>query len=221
MLILWSSSGERWALSLAILSAKIFVFFSLKVESGSITRTVGGALYGNAGAYGSDIQSCLLMAEILHPSLGKVSWPAERMDYAYRSSILKRERTCAVVLAAKFRLTQSTPAEVHSRIEANSSQRHQTQPPGATIGSMFKNPPGDFAGRLIDTAGLKGQSVGEAEISSVHANFFVNRGSATASDILTLIRMAQDAVQKKHGVRLELEIELLGEWDENLLAGLR
>ncbi len=186
--------------------------------SAAIPGTVGGAVYGNAGAFGGDVQSCLLLAEILHPQLGKVSWPAERLDFAYRSSVLKREHMGAVVLAAKFKLSQSKPAEVQARIEANSLQRRQTQPPGATIGSMFKNPPGDFAGRLIDTAGLKGQSVGDAEISSVHANFFVNHGAATASDILKLIRMAQAAVQKKHGVRLELEIELLGEWDGSQAA---
>lgn len=189
--------------------------------SAAIPGTVGGAVYGNAGAFGSDIRSCLLLAEILHPKLGKVSWPVEQFDYAYRSSILKRECSCAVILAAKFQLAQSTPTEVKSRIDANAAKRRQTQPPGATIGSMFKNPPGDFAGRLIDAAGLKGQSVGDAEISTIHANFFINRGSATASDILRLIRMAQEAVLKTNRVHLELEIELLGEWDENQLAVLR
>ncbi|MCL4560516.1 MAG: UDP-N-acetylmuramate dehydrogenase [Chloroflexi bacterium] len=189
--------------------------------SAAIPGTVGGAVYGNAGAFGSDIRSCLLLAEILHPKLGKVSWPVEQFDYAYRSSILKRECSCAVILAAKFQLAQSTPTEVKSRIDANAAKRRQTQPPGATIGSMFKNPPGDFAGRLIDAAGLKGQSVGDAEISTIHANFFILGGSATASDILRLIRMAQEAVLKTNRVHLELEIELLGEWDENQLAVLR
>jgi UDP-N-acetylmuramate dehydrogenase len=80
------------------------------------------------------------------------------------------------------------------------------------MGSMFKNPAGDYAGRLIEAAGLKGARQGQAEISTLHANFFINRGRATAADIYTLIRRAQQAVLEQFGVALELEIELLGEW---------
>lgn len=80
------------------------------------------------------------------------------------------------------------------------------------MGSMFKNPPGDFAGRLIESAGLKGTRCGGAEISSLHANFFVNLGRASAADVYSLIRLAQDTVAQKFKVELELEIELLGEW---------
>ena len=82
------------------------------------------------------------------------------------------------------------------------------------MGSMFKNPPGDYAGRLIEAAGLKGCQVGQAEISQQHANFFVNRGGATAADIYRLIRLAQEKVTDKFGITLELEVELLGEWNE-------
>jgi len=79
---------------------------------------------------------------------------------------------------------------------------------------MFKNPAGDFAGRLIEAAGLKGQRIGGAEISSIHANFMVNHENATASDVYRLIRLAQQKVKEQSGIKLELEIELLGEWDE-------
>ncbi len=82
------------------------------------------------------------------------------------------------------------------------------------MGSMFKNPPGDFAGRLIDAAGLKGTHIGKAEISELHANFFMNLGEAQASDIYRLIQLARETVADKFGVQLELEIELLGEWNE-------
>jgi UDP-N-acetylmuramate dehydrogenase len=78
---------------------------------------------------------------------------------------------------------------------------------------MFKNPPGDYAGRLIDAAGLKGTSIGGAEISPLHANFFINRGNASASDVYALIKKAQRVVADKYGIELELEIELVGEWD--------
>ena len=112
-----------------------------------------------------------------------------------------------------MKLLPDTPEAVQGRMEANSAQRRRTQPPGASLGSMFKNPAGDYAGRLIEAAGLKGTRIGGVEISSVHANFFVNNDQATASDIWKLIQLARTRVQEKFGVSLELEVELLGEWD--------
>jgi UDP-N-acetylmuramate dehydrogenase len=97
-------------------------------------------------------------------------------------------------------------------MEQFSAQRRGTQPPGASMGSMFKNPPGDFAGRLIEAAGLKGRRVGGAEISPAHANFFINDGKATAADIGALIALARSTVREKMGIQLELEVELLGDW---------
>ena len=93
-----------------------------------------------------------------------------------------------------------------------SERRKLTQPPGASMGSMFKNPQGDYAGRLIESAGLKGTRIGNAEISTVHGNFFVNHGKTKAADIRALIELAQRTVQGKFGIALELEIELVGEW---------
>jgi UDP-N-acetylmuramate dehydrogenase len=90
-------------------------------------------------------------------------------------------------------------------------RRKSTQPPGASMGSMFKNPTGDKAGRLIEAAGLKGKRLGSVEVSSVHANFFVNHGRATAADVKALIDLVQDTVRTRLGVELELEIELVGE----------
>ena len=180
----------------------------------TVPGTVGGAVYGNAGAHGSDIQANLEMAEILHPISGKEKWTCGQFEYAYRSSVLKRTRSRAVILTALFRLTQSTKEEVMARMDKFNARRRATQPPGASMGSMFKNPAGDFAGRLIEAAGLKGQRIGGAEISSMHANFMVNHENATASDVYRLIRLAQQKVKEQSGIKLELEIELLGEWDE-------
>lgn len=177
----------------------------------TVPGTLGGAVYGNAGAYGGVMQERLILAEILHPT-GKESWTVEQMGYAYRSSILKREGLPAVILSARLKLEHADPAEVQAKMEANSAHRRRTQPPGASMGSMFKNPAGDFAGRLIEAAGLKGTRFGDAEISPIHANFFINHGHATAAEIGQLIQIARETVAEKFGVQLELEVELLGDW---------
>jgi UDP-N-acetylmuramate dehydrogenase len=135
------------------------------------------------------------------------------MSYQYRNSTLKLNHSQAVILSAKLKLVQSTPEAVQAKIENFSELRRNTQPPGASMGSMFKNPNGEAAGRLIDQAGLKGRTIGGAEISPIHANFFVNHGSASAQDIWGLIRVAQATVAEKTGVQLELEIERIGDWD--------
>jgi UDP-N-acetylmuramate dehydrogenase len=99
-----------------------------------------------------------------------------------------------------------------------SARRRRSQPPGASLGSMFKNPSGDFAGRLIEAAGLKSTRIGGAEISPVHANFFINLGDATADDIGQLISQAQRLVQDQFGILLELEVELLGDWSNHSIV---
>jgi UDP-N-acetylmuramate dehydrogenase len=178
----------------------------------TVPGTVGGAVYGNAGAHAGDMRDSLLVAEILHRSSGRSMWTCDQLEYSYRSSVLKQQPGQVVVLAAQMKLTPSTREKVQARISSFTTQRRSTQPPGASLGSMFKNPPGDYAGRLIEAAGLKGTRVGGAEISSVHANFFVNDEDATSSDIYSLIRMAQQTVKERFGVELELEIELIGNW---------
>ncbi|NTU74621.1 MAG: UDP-N-acetylmuramate dehydrogenase [Anaerolineaceae bacterium] len=180
----------------------------------TIPGTVGGAVYGNAGAHGADMASNLVLADILHHEQGRVNWNCKQMDYQYRSSLLKRSGQKAIILSATMQLTQSTVEAVQNKMNANSEQRRSTQPPGASLGSMFKNPPGDYAGRLIEAAGLKGEKIGGAEISTGHANFFINHEEATAHDIYQLIRLAQSRVQEKFGVQLDLEVELLGEWED-------
>jgi UDP-N-acetylmuramate dehydrogenase len=184
-----------------------------------IPGTVGGAVVGNAGAHGAEIADDLLLAEILHynwaegdSSIQIERWEADQLAYSYRSSVLKHWSGRAVVLAACLRLERREPEKIEAKMQELATYRRRTQPPGATIGSMFKNPPGDYAGRLIEAAGLKGLRVGDAQISEVHANFFINLGQASASDFYSLIQMTKTSVVQQFGVNLELEIELLGEW---------
>lgn len=178
----------------------------------TVPGSLGGAIYGNAGAFGGDMAGNLVTVDLIQPKIGKQTWPVEKMEYAYRSSILKREHLPVVILSAELSVTRSTTEVVKEKMDQNSMQRRSTQPPGASMGSIFKNPPGDFAGRLIENAGLKGKRIGNAEISPVHANFIVNHGLTSASDIKELIELARLEVANKFGVELELEIELIGEW---------
>ena len=186
-----------------------------------IPGTLGGAVYGNAGAHGSDISCNLVMADILHPSpvhgaqkqeILQEDWSVRQFDYEYRSSSIKRQLGKVVVLSAQLKLGRSTPETVQAKMDEYSTIRRNTQPSGASLGSIFKNPDGDFAGRLIEAAGLKGKKIGKVEVSQKHANFFINHGNATANDYAGLIRLVQKEVREKFGISLELEIELFGDW---------
>jgi UDP-N-acetylmuramate dehydrogenase len=173
----------------------------------------------------------LVMAEILHrgnlnmPPV-REAWLPDRLEFTYRGSAIKRQRQLraaqegqwpdqpqTVVLAAVLQLDRGDGRAIQETVEAYVKHRRRTQPPGASMGSMFKNPAGDFAGRLIEAAGLKGKRIGDAEISPLHANFFVNHGQAAASDIWALIQLARREVADRFGILLELEIELLGTWN--------
>jgi len=186
-----------------------------------IPGTVGGAVYGNAGAHSADISGNLLLAEILHLNLSggaekheilREKWTVDRFEYAYRTSLIKREPGRYVILAAQLGLSASTSGTVSAKMVEYKRARQDSQPSGASMGSIFKNPVGDYAGRLIEAAGLKGMRIGKVEVSRKHANFFISHDSATASDYLALIRLAQQKVQEKFDLCLELEIELLGDW---------
>src|SRR5512141_1625613 len=177
----------------------------------TVPGTIGGAVDGNAGAVHSDTAGNLIWAELLNEN-GREKFTAEQMEYGYRTSILKRGESDAIVLSAELRLTNSTKEEVTVKLEQFGAHRKSTQPPGASMGSMFKNPNGDYAGRLIEESGLKGTRIGNAEISPLHGNFFINHDTTRASDIFALIQLVQKTVKEKQGVDLELEIELIGEW---------
>jgi UDP-N-acetylmuramate dehydrogenase len=140
----------------------------------------------------------------------------EELEYGYRDSILKREQggkgARRVVLSAELELKPEAVDVLMARADGFIAHRKQTQPGGASTGSMFKNPEHYYAGYLIDAAGLKGFRTGDAVISEKHANFFVNEGEATAEDIRSLIAEAWNTVREQFGVELALEVELVGDW---------
>jgi UDP-N-acetylmuramate dehydrogenase len=190
-----------------------------------IPGTVGGAVVGNAGAWGGDMASSLARVTVLEPGGAVVQWPVERLEYSYRSSILKRRSPGSatgvpaepgekkpVVLEVGLAVERGDRAALQRRVAEIRARRKASQPMGATCGSVFKNPPGDFAGRLVEAAGLKGRRSGDAQISARHANFIVNEGTATAADVRTLIELMRQEVQVRFGLALELEIELIGDW---------
>lgn len=181
----------------------------------SIPGTVGGAVYGNAGAHGSDISKCMIAAEVITKAEGECSLNGEDMGFRYRSSKYKRSREEVVILSASFAGTKVEPEITQRLLEELTEKRRQTQPVGPSFGSTFKNPKGDFAGRLLEAAGMKGVTSGHASISTVHANFILNDGEASAQDYYRLIRMAQKKVKELFDVDLQLEIELLGEFEDD------
>jgi UDP-N-acetylmuramate dehydrogenase len=177
----------------------------------AIPGSVGGAVVNNAGAMGGDTASSLEMAVILHPDKGSETWSAKQFAYEYRNSVLKANPGTAVVVRAAYRLTEAETDTVQLKLKEALEHRQRTQPGGASWGSMFKNPPGDHAGRLIEAAGLKGTREGGVEVSTLHANFFLNQGDASASEVLRLIDRVRKAVKEHSGVELELEVEILGD----------
>ena len=179
----------------------------------TVPGTIGGAVVGNAGAHGGEVADALVSADLLTREQGVETWPAKRLEFAYRQSWLKRNPGQAVVLSAVFRLQPGDQQAMKERVAELTEYRKRTQPGGASWGSMFKNPQGDFAGRLIEAAGLKGERRGEAEISTLHANFFLNRGNARAADVWELLQLARQRVADQFGIQLELEVELVGEWE--------
>ncbi len=181
-----------------------------------IPGTVGGAVVGNAGAHGSDIDGQFLAATVWEPGFGLRVYNREDMKYGYRDSVLKRDpnlgRARRVVLSAELRLKPEPVNILSARAEGFNAHRKERQPGGASTGSMFKNPENYYAGYLIDTAGLKGFQVGDASISEKHANFFMTGGQATAEDVRSLIAEAWNSVREQFGIEMELEVELVGDW---------
>ena len=181
----------------------------------AVPGTVGGAVVNNAGAHGADISDSLHHAAVYEAEGGARRVDVGELDYGYRHSRLKtRQDRRFMVLRASFALERDDPQSIQARMNQYSLWRKQTQPPGASLGSIFKNPPGDYAGRLIEAANLKGHQIGGAQVSPIHANFFVNTGEdASAQDYLRLIRAVQQRVRQAFGVQLELEIQIVGDWD--------
>lgn len=179
--------------------------------------TMGGAIVNNAGAFGGEISRILRQAEVFLPEKGIQAVGPEWFDFSYRNSKLKAAWEKALVLSTCFQLVRRDPANLGAKADEYHQRRHQTQPAGKTLGSTFKNPEGDYAGRLIEAAGLKGTRIGGFVISEKHANFFINDGEGSAADYKELIHLTQKTVSDKFGIYLEPEIEILSD-EAKLLA---
>jgi UDP-N-acetylmuramate dehydrogenase len=184
------------------------------LEAGiGIPGSVGGAVVNNAGAHGWEIADCLDSIDVMTADGRARKLQREELQLAYRTSWLRRtprsER--ALVLRARLGVKRAPVDQITELMDAFAQHRRATQPADPSIGSIFKNPPGDFAGRLIEQASLKGASAGAAQISPVHANFIVTRAGASSQDVLALIGRAQAEVEHRFGTRLELEIEVVRE----------
>ncbi len=180
-----------------------------------IPGSIGGALANNAGAYGFSMADIVEGCYILEGH-ARMRWiDASELALDYRTSQFRsRDMT---LLRARLHLEPGERGDLAERAASYLDRRRRTQPKEPSAGSTFKNPQGDFAGRLIEAAGLKGWSSGGARISDLHANFVVNAGGATAWDVWRVIRRAREAVLERFGIRLQLEIELVGEWPQAVL----
>ena len=174
-----------------------------------IPGSLGGAVCMNAGAYGGEMRQVVTEVTALYPD-GIRRFTGDQAEFAYRHSRFLEDG--AVVLGAAVRLTPDDPAAIRQRMDDLMARRRASQPlEWPSAGSTFKRPEGYYAGTLIDQTGLKGLTVGGAQVSEKHAGFVINTGSATCADVRELIRRVQEAVYKAHGVRLEPEVRFVGE----------
>lgn len=191
----------------------------------SVPGTIGGAVIGNAGAHGGEVKDSLETVMALDETGEVRQIELAEFQYEYRNSTLKRLKPLqaafkTVILNANFRLRHGNPERgepeaAKAKAEQFLAHRRRTQPVEPSLGSTFVNPPGDFAGRLIEAAGLKGMQVGGAKVSELHANFIINPGGvggATAGDVVKLMELIQQRVAAQSGVVLEAEIQMAGEW---------
>ena len=174
-----------------------------------IPGTLGGAVCMNAGAYDGEMKQVVRSVTLLFPEEGIRTFSGEEMDFGYRHSLLT-DRPDAVVLSAVLRLAEGNEEEIREKMRSLMARRKASQPleyPSA--GSTFKRPTGYFAGTLIDQCGLKGLTVGGAQVSEKHAGFVINIGGATCADVTELIRQVQERVLAEKGVRLEPEVKII------------
>lgn len=176
--------------------------------AGGIPGSVGGAVYMNAGAHGSDIAAILKKARILYPN-GDLKWLDKAdMGFDYRTSILQVEG--GICVEAEFDLETGNANEITESMQSYKDYRHSTQPYDMPCaGSIFRNPLPHHAGKLVDDAGLKGYKMGGAQISELHGNFIVNAGEAKANDVLALIEFIKNSIRNKYQVALHTEIEIV------------
>ena len=209
--------GERYSADAGVPMARVATELQLAGLTGleyglAIPGSVGGAVWANAGAHGGETAAVLESATVLLADGTEVVLPVADLGFAYRHSRFK-DNPDEIVLAAVFRLRADEPASIAARLTDIRRWRREHQPLGQpSAGSVFRNPPEDSAGRLIDSLGLKGRRVGGAVVSPKHANFIVNDGHGTASDVRRLADAVRAEVRAQTGVDLQPEIEFAGDW---------
>jgi len=179
----------------------------------SIPGSFGGAVWANAGAHGGDMAQVLRSVDIMDPVRGmRRTLMATECDFGYRDSRFKHGPE--VVLGGVIELERGDPDAIRALVDGHQAHRKATQPlADQNAGSVFRNPPGDHAGRLVELAGLKGHRIGSAQVSTLHANFIVtDRGAALAADVRTLGDHVRAVVAERFGVELQYEIEFVGDW---------
>jgi UDP-N-acetylmuramate dehydrogenase len=205
----WLRVGAAYAVTQLVREAARRGYGGLEFAEG-IPGTVGGALVMNAGAYGSEFERVVESVEGVTERGEAIRLAKAEMTFTYRDSHLPAGM---VVTRVTLRLGKEDAACVKSKIHELVSQRKSSQPSGhPNSGSMFRNPPGDFAGRLIEAAGLKGKRLGQSQISERHANFIVNLGGAKADNVRELMEVARAEVKRQFGIELVAEVRLVGDW---------
>ncbi len=175
--------------------------------------TLGGAVANNAGAHGGEMSASFLDATLIRYDGTPETVTVADLAYAYRHSAIKDGARGGVLTTVRVRLSPGDPAALRARAVEYHDWRKVAQPQAASAGSMFQNPPGDAAGRLIEACGLKGFTVGQAQVSPVHANFIVNLGKATAADVLAAGDHCRACVRARFGIELQYEVQRIGRWD--------
>ena len=177
--------------------------------AGGIPGSVGGAVFMNAGAHGSDMSRIVTRARVLFPD-GTLTWLSNvEMHFSYRSSVLQKKR--GIVIEVEMKMSKGDKEQIIALMKKYKEYRRQTQPwSDPCCGSVFRNPLPDHAGALIEKAGLKGKQIGGAQISKMHGNFIVNKGGATAKDILDLIALVKSEMKRLYGIDLKTEVEIIG-----------
>jgi len=201
--------GAAYAVTQLVREAARKGYEGLEFAEG-IPGSVGGALFMNAGAYGSEFEKVVDRVEGMTAEGQSIRFSRNEMSFSYRDSHLPQG---TVVTRVHMRLHKGEAVKVGTKLRELVSRRKGSQPSGfPNSGSMFRNPPGDYAGRLIEAAGLKGRRIGQSQISERHANFIVNLGGAKAVEVRALMKLAQTEVRREFGVQLIAEVKFLGEW---------
>jgi UDP-N-acetylmuramate dehydrogenase len=210
-----AEAGKKWQPFMEDIAAQGFSDFE---KLSGIPGTIGGAVRGNAGAFGSETQDAILSVEYIDEYGNLQMLKKDQCEFAYRESIFKSHPKW-VIVRATFEFKQKENSEdILKRVKELFAERYKKYPPGRSGGSFFKNPkPGEiFAGKLLEECGAKGDRIGDAQISSIHANFLLNKGHATQKDILDLAQKWKKNVFEKFGIMLEPEVVLVDEKGEKI-----